>query len=138
MFQPDRENKRGSALVETAFVLPLLMLLLVGILEFGRLFMIQHAVTNAAREGGRVAVLPYKDESDVEAAVEDVLQRSGLDVGQADISVSGVRASPGSATTVTVTYPYRSMALEAVMAAIPGGSGDTNITISVTSNMIHE
>ncbi|MBI3949402.1 MAG: pilus assembly protein [Acidobacteria bacterium] len=132
-------SKRGQALVETALILPLLMLMLVGIIEFGRLLFTQHAVTNAAREGGRVAILPNKAESDVVGAVASVLQRSGLDATKATTSVSGVWGSTGSPTNVTVTYPYRSVALEAVLAIIPGGTDAVSqITISSSSNMIKE
>ncbi len=49
---------RGAALVEFALVLPLLLVIIGGIVDFGFLFQRYEVVTNAAREGARLAVLP--------------------------------------------------------------------------------
>lgn len=46
----------GAAVVETAFVLPLVLLFVLGIMEYGRYILIMQVVTNAAREGCRYAV----------------------------------------------------------------------------------
>ena len=51
-------RERGAALLETAIALPLVLLFSVGIFEFGRAFQTWQVLTNAAREGARVAVLP--------------------------------------------------------------------------------
>ena len=50
------KKQRGTAMVETALVLPLALLLLFGIMEYGRFVMTQQVLTNAAREGCRYAV----------------------------------------------------------------------------------
>lgn len=52
-----REPRRGQALVEFALVLPLFVLILVGIFDVGRLVYAYHTVNNAAREGGRQAIV---------------------------------------------------------------------------------
>lgn len=52
-----RRSRRGAALVETAVILSLLLTLLLGILEFGRVVMLRHVITSAAREGARLAVV---------------------------------------------------------------------------------
>ena len=49
-------ERRGVAAVETAMVLPLCLLFIFGIMEYGRFVMVQQVVTNAAREGCRYAV----------------------------------------------------------------------------------
>ena len=49
---------RGSAMVETAIVLPILLLIAVGIFDVGRAYQTWAVVTNAAREGARVSILP--------------------------------------------------------------------------------
>src|SRR5688572_32942486 len=51
-------NERGAAIIETALTLPLILLVCVGIFEFGRAYQTWQVMTNAAREGARVAVLP--------------------------------------------------------------------------------
>ena len=52
-------DERGAAIIETALTLPILLLVSVGIFEFGRAYETSQVLTNAAREGARVAVLPY-------------------------------------------------------------------------------
>ena len=56
----------GNALVEFALVLPLLMLVFAGIVDFGFLFQRYEVITNAAREGARLAVLPGYGTTDVQ------------------------------------------------------------------------
>jgi Flp pilus assembly protein TadG len=52
-----RRRRRGAAAVEFAIVAPLFFLLVFGMIEFGRIIMVQQVITNAAREGARVGVL---------------------------------------------------------------------------------
>ena len=62
-------NGRGQALLETALVLPIVLLVAVGIFEFGRAFQTWQILTNAAREGARIALLPGSSVSDVQSRV---------------------------------------------------------------------
>jgi Flp pilus assembly protein TadG len=50
-------KRRGAAVVETAVVLNVLLLMVLGIFEYGRLVMIRQLMLNAAREGARMAVV---------------------------------------------------------------------------------
>ena len=59
----------GAQLVEFALVLPLLLLIMLGIAEFGFVFQRYEVLTNAAREGARVAVLPGYNDVDVNARI---------------------------------------------------------------------
>jgi len=68
----------GAELIEFALVFPLLLLVLFGIIDFGLLFQRYEAVTNAAREGARVAVLPGYAQADVEARATQYLVAAGL------------------------------------------------------------
>lgn len=52
----NKQRRRGSALVETAMTLPVCLLLIFGIMEYGRYLMMMHLINNAAREGARYAV----------------------------------------------------------------------------------
>jgi Flp pilus assembly protein TadG len=54
--QTRRRPRRGAVTVETALVLPLVLLFLMGILEYGRYVMMLQLITNAAREGARYAM----------------------------------------------------------------------------------
>ena len=51
-------SETGAALLEAAFTIPMLLLVTVGIFEFGRAYQTWQVLTNAAREGARIAVLP--------------------------------------------------------------------------------
>ena len=53
-------NQKGQALVETALIIPLLLLLVMGLFEFGRVMYIKNTLNNAARAGVRVAVVTPK------------------------------------------------------------------------------
>ena len=64
------KNQRGAALIETAMTLPLILLVSVAIFEFGRAYQTWQVLTNAAREGARVAVLADKTDADVSDTVK--------------------------------------------------------------------
>ena len=51
-------GQRGQALIETALTLPIVLVISISIFEFGRALQVWQLLTNAAREGARVAVLP--------------------------------------------------------------------------------
>ena len=73
-----RKNQRGAALIETAFTIPIILLISVGIFEFGRAFQTTQVMTNAAREGARQAILADKTDAEVKAVVEDYMKSGGL------------------------------------------------------------
>src|SRR5512139_1246275 len=66
-------TERGAALLEMALTLPLLLLVCVGILEFGRAYQTWQVITNAAREGARIAVLPGMDDAAVRSRVQQYM-----------------------------------------------------------------
>jgi Flp pilus assembly protein TadG len=84
-----RQGRRGAVTVEMALVLPIFTMLVFGIIEFGRGFMIMQLVTNAAREGCRRAIIDGSTNSDVTNYIQDFMLSSGN--------------VPTSATTVTIT-----------------------------------
>ena len=53
-----KHRQRGQAVIELALCLPLLLLVVLGIFDFGFMFQRYEVVTNAAREGARVGILP--------------------------------------------------------------------------------
>ena len=88
-----RERTRGQSLVEFALVLPILLILLLGILDFGRAIFAYNSVSNGARSGARVAIV-NQDIDDITAAVE--AEAYGLDgvVVAFDDNVEGVPDCP--------------------------------------------
>jgi hypothetical protein len=73
-----RRNRRGAAAVEFAVVAPVFFLLVFGMIEFGRMVMVQQVITNASREGARVGVLDGSTESEVRQLVVNYLTNAGV------------------------------------------------------------
>lgn len=98
------DRERGAVAVEFALILPVLLLLILGIIEFGIAFNHQQGLHAAAREGARLASLPSSTTADVDARVNDALDGLGFD-GNPTISVSPgtCRNRSGEEVTVTVT-----------------------------------
>jgi hypothetical protein len=61
-----RSGRRGASVVEMAIVLPVFMMVVMGIIEFGRGMMVGQLVTNAARYGARLAAIDGSSYSSVE------------------------------------------------------------------------
>src|SRR5262245_25145265 len=132
LFRARREE--GAALIETAFVLPIMLLVCVGILEFGRAYQTWQVVTNASREGARVAVLPDYTDDSVRARVKTYLKNGGLPAAIVDgtttkvlitettipIAVGG--GTTASAARVVVEYPFEFMVLQPVAQLVVNGS----------------
>ena len=89
------KNEKGASAVEFALVLPIFIMLVFGIFQFGIAFNNWIAITHAAREGARLAVVGQYDEQRVIDSAPSVDIQS--------ISVSGQEGSVGSPVTVTVT-----------------------------------
>ena len=94
------QNDRGAELIEFALVLPLLLAMLAGIADFGRMFQRLEVTTNAAREGARLASLPGYSQTDVQNRVRAYMDQ-------------GIQAGAGGRTTVTRT----------LVTITPGGGG---------------
>ena len=109
-------NQRGAALLETAVTLPLVLLVSVSIFEFGRAYQTWQVLTNAAREGARVAVLEAYTDAQVTTIVRNYMSGGRLP-NAASASVTVVRNVPfgiSTASRVTVSYPFTFMVLSPV------------------------
>ncbi|SMC71812.1 TadE/TadG family type IV pilus assembly protein [Sporomusa malonica] len=97
------KQKRGQAMVETALVLPVVVLILFAILEFG-LVMNQYLVlTAAAREGARIAAV--SDDAAARTVVNDAVASIGSAGLQVNIAYPGGKREQGKSVTVTVSKP---------------------------------
>jgi Flp pilus assembly protein TadG len=103
-----RTKRRAAAVVEMAVVLPILLTVLFGIIEFGWTFMTYQSITNAAREGCRVAVLEGSTDQDISDRIDQYMTMIGINNYQLDLD----RAGPGAPTeTVTIKVPYSTVSL---------------------------
>lgn len=97
-----RKHRHGAAAVEFAVVAPVLFLLVFGMIEFGRMVMVQQVLTNASREGARIAVLDGATTSDVTSAVQSYL--AGASISGATVTVTpNPPSSAGYGEPVTVS-----------------------------------
>lgn len=112
-----RKSQRGAAALEFAIVLPVLLLLLVGIVDFGLVFGAQSQVANAAREGARTGALTGKKTLAESAA------RAGLTglPGAANVGTTAVASCTKDAGTCSLTDT----------------TSDTGNTITVTVTYVH-
>lgn len=98
--------QKGQSAVEFALILPVLLLLLVGITEFGRLFVTNLTLENAAREGARLGITGASY-AEVEARVHDV--SVGLDTGLLTVEFDPPledNRRRGDVFAVTLRYPF--------------------------------
>ena len=111
--RPNRCSERGAAAVEFAIVLPLLMLLVLGSMDWGYYFFVEQVVVNAAREGARAGSLQLYANNDT-AAKSDAVATCTTFITQAGLSLAN---SPNpctaavTANTVTTTVTYSSGSL---------------------------
>jgi Flp pilus assembly protein TadG len=97
--------RKGNVILEAALVLPILLLLAFGTIEFGYYFYVKNNVQGAAREGVRASIAPGATNADVNAAVAASMTTSGL--SQSGYTVTTVpadvsTATPGASIRVTV------------------------------------
>lgn len=132
-----RTRTDGQGLTEFAIVVPMLIVILVGIFEFGRAWHVRQVVTNAAREGARTAVLPGVGSDSVSAVVETYLASANINPLDAVVTLNLQNAS-GSPDEVTVSYDYDFGLMSSVVSLLSGGSLPGMVTLTSTSVMRNE
>lgn len=110
-----RQEERGQATVELALVLPVLVLILFGIMEFGRLFSAYLVVTNAAREGARLAAVGA-DDAAIVARVRDAA--GSLDPAALTVDIEPPASNRFSGTEARVTVSYAVYLVTPVLTGI--------------------
>ncbi len=102
-----RKKRLGAAVVELAVVLPLFLLLVLGMIEFGRMLMVQQVLTNASREGARRAVLDKATTQEITTAIHQYLANSGIQGATVTVSPNPPSsAAYGEPVSVTVSVPF--------------------------------
>ncbi len=136
-----RTGERGAALLQTAFALPIILMICVGIFEFGRAYQTWQVLTNAAREGARVAVAGGTTDLEVETAVRTYMATERLgNAGTAPIAVNRkVALGSNTGTEVTIQYPFSFVLLDpAVRFVRPASTTGAPLTMSAVAIMRNE
>ena len=141
-----RLGERGQAVIEMALTLPLLLLIVLGMFDFGLLFQRYEVVTNAAREGARIGVLPGYSTTDATQRALDYLAVGGLSgaprgcgpayaagsrCASAVISTTPITGSSPAKTvnqvTVTVEYDHAHVFVGPIISLFGGSLGTTRL-----------
>ena len=141
------KSERGAELIEFALIFPLLLLVILGIIDFGFLFQRYEVLTNATREGARIAVLPGYDDADVKARVCDYLETGGVPIVSDATCATWTTVDDGTITmptppnlttkVVTVSYPHNFMFIGPIIGLM-GGSWTNAKTLTTVAVMRDE
>ena len=144
--KPDtRKHERGQAMLETAIALPILLVLMVGIFEVGRAYETWQVLTNAAREGARMAVTPSGSPVATTALVREYMLNGQLPkYATAAVSVNKgasitVNGAAVSASAVIVDYPFEFIMLQPIVRLVaPAATVGGPLTMRATAIMRNE
>ncbi|OEU62199.1 MAG: pilus assembly protein [Desulfobacterales bacterium PC51MH44] len=129
--------QKGAAAVELAIILPLLVMLLFGMIEFGIILYDKAMITNASREGARKGILFVPggiSDSDIRKVVKNYCSGHMITFGEDSIDDSDISITrAGGNLTVTVTYQYDFLVLPNFVTGIVG-----NINLSAVTTMMME
>ncbi len=139
------KNQRGAALIETAITIPIVLLICVGIFEFGRAYQTWQVLTNAAREGARASVVVGANTATVQALVKQYMkdgQLQGVDAVDVKVNQAAsiqVNGDTVGASEVVVDYPFNFIILNPVVRLVKSDStvGEA-LTMRATSVMRNE
>jgi Flp pilus assembly protein TadG len=130
-------SERGAELIEFALIVPLLLFIIMGLIDFGFMFQRYEVVTNAAREGARLGVLPgYEDVANVTDRIQSYLDAGGVpttgsnpavSVTDVSVPVAGGPAVPCRRVEVSYTSPYL------FIGPLAGWFGGTFTTATLTA-----
>jgi len=134
-------SERGAELIEFALVFPMLLLLVLGMVDFGFLFQRYEVLTNAAREGARMAVLPGYTTADVQSRVCNFVQGGGIPItgtcpspsnpvipAPSDVTITLPSGATVSAKRVTITYTNSYLFIGPIVAMFGGNLSTRPIT----------
>jgi Flp pilus assembly protein TadG len=134
-----RRAKAGTSTVEAVIVLPLMLMLVFGIAEFGISFTRWNSLTNAVREGARVGVV-FRSPCTagtvtalVTATVSDFANSSGIDPANITTTVTGACLGTGTQLIVDAAVPYNYVALAAL-----AGFAEDSVNLSARTVMRNE
>src|SRR5690349_21208488 len=129
------KRDRGAAAVEMALVLPMLLILVFGIIDYGRMLNAQIRLTEAAREGARAATIENTSAA-ASTRIASVLGTMPVTVTVSNQPRPCAGAAVGTDVTVRVDHRFSFITPFAVLAGLfPGGSGSGTVAMTATGVM---
>ena len=131
-----RKEEGGQSLVEFALVVPIFLLVLFAIVDFGMAFHAWITVTNSAREGARIGAV-HAPAATIEQRVRDTatsLEQANLDVSVTNADDQG--GQPGESVVVDVSYSYSLITpLADLLNMVSGGTISNTFTLDSLADM---
>lgn len=130
-------SEDGQALVEFALVVPLLLLLILGLVEFSRAWNTRQVLTDVAREALRNSVVanPEYTYERMRDQVDQALLRAALDPERAQVSVEGWRSGTGTPARIVIDYQYEFGFLSPIFG---WATGDRSLALTTSFVMRNE
>ena len=133
VIRKNEKGQLGQGLVEFALIIPLFLLLVFAMVDFGMGFYSWITVTNAAREGARVGAV-RADSATITQRVKDTA--GSLNNANLSVSVTNAQGTTGGDVVVTATYQYQLITpLSKFLQLFSGGGIGSNISFSSTAHM---
>ncbi|WP_436521360.1 TadE/TadG family type IV pilus assembly protein [Actinoplanes sp. HUAS TT8] len=130
-----RDNRdRGAAALETAIVMPVVLLILFGIIDMGRLLQQYIQLTEAAREGARLGAL-NGTVALVQAKVNGIVGTTAAPSVTQTITICAANSQAGTDAKVVLTRPYTPITPMVALVKLVGGQTMGTITMSATGVM---
>lgn len=132
-----KPNEHGMVAAEFALLLPVLLIILFGIIEFGMIMYSREVVTNASREGARAGIIqriPSVTAGEIITVATNYLRATGISMAEVTITVPASGGVTGTPVTVTAVYRYPWL-----IPYIPSMLGlPSPLPIRMTTTMRHE
>jgi Flp pilus assembly protein TadG len=131
-------HRSGVAAVEAAVVLPVILMLMLGTWEVGRMVEVTQILNNAAREGGRCASTGQNTSIQVKQTVLNYLQNAGLPSNLATVTVNDL-TSPGTDCTAATELDQLQVQISLPFTAVRWSAGKlvTNSSTTLTASTIY-
>ena len=127
------DRERGQSLAEFALVVPIFLMLIFAIVDFGMGFHSYITVTNSVREGARVGAIGA-DAATIETRVRDTA--GTLDQANLTVTVTNAQGAPGESVLVDTSYQYEFISpLAGIVQFVSGGTIGPTLTLSSTADM---
>jgi len=136
LFRRSTRDKGGQAAVEFALVLPFLLVMLIGIVEFGRAWNEHQVITDAARETARRACLGDDvTMADAKKVATDAMAAAGIDWSRATVDIVNLDGDSNTIVTVSIDLRYRFTFFSTLVA---WATGDEVIHLKTSFSMRNE
>ena len=138
------QSQKGLAIVEAAIILPVFLLLMFGIMEFGIVLYEKAVIRNANREAARSGIAlrsPKLTKADIEGVAIRYCQTNLIGYKAANLTVTATQSAPpdfGTQLRVDIVYRYNNMVLGSLLGLFPGNPFPNPLPLPATTTMNNE